>query len=81
MELQTIEKDKTLETKGNGEVGTVVVEESRTYQLVKTGALVCVWVCFVSAFFYDMFLAAAVFCKVTYMLSGHGELDFRSDQP
>ena len=53
MELQTIEKENTLETKGNGEVGTAAgaMEESRTYQLVQTGALVCVWVCFVSAFF------------------------------
>ena len=54
MELQTIEKDKTLETKDNGQVGTAVVEESRTYQLVKTGALVSVWICFVSAFLLMM---------------------------
>ena len=52
MELQTIDKEKTLETKGNGEIGAAAgaMEESRTYQLVKTGALVCVWICFVSAF-------------------------------
>ena len=52
MELQTTDKEKTLEAKDNGEMGTAAgaMDESRTYQLVKTGALVSVWICFVSAF-------------------------------
>ena len=50
MELQTTDKEKTVETKDTAEMGTAAgaVEESRTYQLVKTGALVSVWICFVS---------------------------------